>query len=116
MTKLYITYAENRRVYGQDKYHTPSRFIKEIPSDCIEEVRLRTTVTRPVHNRFTPATSHTAFESTGFALGERVSHPKFLEGTVLNFEGSGEHGRVQVNFDEFGSKWLVMSFAKLTKL
>lgn len=116
MQKLYITYAENRRVYGQDKYHTPSRFIKEIPSDCIEEVRLRTTISRPVQNRFTPVTGHTAFESTGFQLGERVSHPKFAEGTVLNYEGSGEHARVQINFDEFGSKWLVMSFAKLTKV
>jgi DNA helicase-2/ATP-dependent DNA helicase PcrA len=35
---------------------------------------------------------------------------------VLNYEGSGEHARVQINFDEFGSKWLVMSFAKLTKV
>jgi DNA helicase-2/ATP-dependent DNA helicase PcrA len=116
MQKLYITYAENRRVYGQDKYHTPSRFIKEIPTDCIEEVRLRTAISRPVQNRFTPVTGHTAFESTGFQLGERVSHPKFAEGTVLNYEGSGEHARVQINFDEFGSKWLVMSFAKLTKV
>ncbi|MDU0353145.1 DNA helicase II [Paraglaciecola aquimarina] len=116
MQKLYITYAENRRVYGQDKYHTPSRFIKEIPADCIEEVRLRTTVSRPVQNRFTATTGHTAFESTGFKLGERVCHPKFAEGTVLNYEGAGEHARVQINFDEFGTKWLVMSFAKLSKV
>jgi DNA helicase-2/ATP-dependent DNA helicase PcrA len=114
--KLYITYAENRRLYGQEKYHTPSRFIKEIPADCIQEVRLRTTISRPVQNRFTPITGHNAFESTGFALGQRVSHPKFCEGTVLNYEGTGEHARVQVNFDDFGSKWLVMSFAKLTKV
>lgn len=116
MQKLYITYAESRRLYGQDKYHTPSRFIKEIPSDCMEEVRLRTTVSRPVQNRFQPITGHTAFESTGFQLGERVSHPKFAEGIILNYEGSGEHARVQVNFDDFGSKWLVLSFAKLSKV
>ena len=115
MEKLYITYAESRRLYGQDKYHTPSRFIKEIPSPCIEEVRLRTTITRPVQNRFQPVGSHTAFESTGFQLGERVAHPKFAEGTVLNYEGSGEHARVQVNFDGFGTKWLVMAYAKLSK-
>jgi DNA helicase-2/ATP-dependent DNA helicase PcrA len=115
MQKLYITYAENRRVYGQEKYHTPSRFIKEIPSQYIEEVRLRTTISRPVQNRFTPATGHTAFESTGFKLGQRVTHPKFGEGTVLNYEGAGEHARIQINFEDFGSKWLVMSFAKLTQ-
>ena len=113
MQKLYITYAESRRVYGQDKYHTPSRFIKEIPSQYIEEVRLRTTVARPVQNRFSPISSHSAFDATGYQLGQRVAHPKFGEGTVLNYEGSGEHARIQVNFDDFGSKWLVMSFARL---
>ncbi|NCP66547.1 MAG: DNA helicase II [Paraglaciecola sp.] len=116
MQKLYITYAESRRVYGQDKYHTPSRFIKEIPSQYLQEVRLRTTVTRPVQSRFSPATGHTAFDATGFQLGQRVLHAKFGEGTVLNYEGSGEHARVQVNFDQLGSKWLVLSFAKLTPL
>lgn len=116
MEKLYMTYAESRRLYGQDKYHTPSRFIKEIPSECVEEVRLRTTISRPVQNRFQPASSHSAFESTGFQLGQRVSHPKFMEGTVLNYEGSGEHARVQVNFDGFGTKWLVLAYARLSKL
>lgn len=115
MEKLYITYAESRRLYGQDKYHTPSRFIKEIPTVCLEEVRLRTTISRPVQNRFQPATSHTAFESTGFQLGERVMHPKFSEGTVLNYEGSGEHARIYVNFDDFGTKCLVLAYAKLAK-
>ncbi|MGY0644248.1 MAG: 3'-5' exonuclease, partial [Paraglaciecola chathamensis] len=118
MQKLFLTYAESRRVYGQDKYHTPSRFIKEIPSEYIEEVRLRTkaTVARPMQSRFQSSASHTAFDSTGFKLGERVAHRKFGEGTVLNYEGSGEHARVQVNFDNVGSKWLVLSFAKLDRI
>ena len=115
MQKLYITYAESRRLYGQDKYHTASRFIREMPDDCIEEVRLKSTISRPVHNRFSPMTSHASFEETGFKLGERVVHRKFGEGIVLNYEGSGEHARVQVNFDEFGSKWLVLAYAKLDK-
>ncbi|WP_420934645.1 DNA helicase II [Alteromonas sp. A081] len=115
MQKLYITYAESRRLYGQDKYHTASRFIREMPEDCIEEVRLKSTISRPVHNRFNQMTSHASFEETGFKLGERVVHRKFGEGIVLNYEGSGEHARVQVNFDEFGSKWLVLAYAKLDK-
>lgn len=115
MVKLYITYAESRRLYGQDKYHTASRFIREIPSDCVEEVRLKATISRPIHNRFSQATSHASFEETGFQLGEKVVHRKFGEGIVLNYEGSGEHARVQVNFDEFGTKWLVLAYAKLEK-
>jgi DNA helicase-2/ATP-dependent DNA helicase PcrA len=40
-------------------------------------------------------------------------HPKFGEGTVLGFEGSGEHSRVQVNFPAAGAKWLVLAYARL---
>ncbi|MEZ9827446.1 3'-5' exonuclease, partial [Vibrio cyclitrophicus] len=40
MEKLYITYAEMRRLYGQDKYHKPSRFIRELPETCLDEVRM----------------------------------------------------------------------------
>ncbi len=36
MQKLYITYAEMRRLYGQDKYHKPSRFIRELPEGCLD--------------------------------------------------------------------------------
>jgi len=113
MKQLIITYAETRRVYGQDKYHTVSRFVREIPSDFIEEIRLRSQVAQPVHNRFSKQVSHTSFTDSGFALGQRVAHAKFGEGTVLNYEGSGEHGRVQVHFDDIGSKWLMLAYAKL---
>ena len=113
MQKLYITYAESRRVYGQDKFHTASRFIREIPTEFVEEVRLKSQVSRPVHNRFSRAASHEAFTDSGFQLGQRVEHPKFGGGIVLNYEGSGDHARVQVNFDDFGSKWLVLAYAKL---
>jgi DNA helicase-2/ATP-dependent DNA helicase PcrA len=115
MQQLIITYAETRRVYGQDKYHTISRFVREIPGDFIEEIRLRSQVAQPVYNRFSGQASHTSFVDSGFALGERVMHAKFGEGTVLNYEGSGEHGRVQVHFDDIGSKWLMLAYAKLDK-
>ncbi|WP_199610228.1 DNA helicase II [Flocculibacter collagenilyticus] len=114
MQKLYISYAETRRLYGQDKYHRPSRFIREIPDECIEEIRMRAAVTRPSNaGRFAPAASHVAFESTGFNLGQRVLHPKFGEGTVLNYEGSGDSARIQINFDAVGTKWLVTGYARL---
>ena len=82
----------------------------------IQLARAEKTLGEPLMSDRELATFITAFESTGFQLGERVVHPKFAEGTVLNYEGSGEHARVQINFDDFGSKWLVLSFAKLTKV
>lgn len=44
MQKLTLTYAETRRLYGKEVYHRPSRFIGELPPECVEEVRLRATV------------------------------------------------------------------------
>ena len=49
----------------------------------------------------------------GISLGQRVAHPKFGEGVVLMYEGQGDHARVQVNFEDSGSKWLVLAYAKL---
>ena len=49
-------------------------------------------------------------------LGQRVRHQRFGEGIVLNLEGSGSHARVQVNFPQAGSKWLVVAYANLEPL
>lgn len=111
MKKLTLTYAENRRLYGKEVSHRPSRFIGELPKECVEEVRLRATVSRPVnHHRLgTPVVSN----DTGYSLGQRVKHPKFGEGTIINIEGSGEHCRLQIAFNGEGIKWLVAAFARL---
>ncbi|HLV78591.1 MAG TPA: DNA helicase II [Marinobacter sp.] len=114
MKKLVLTYAESRRLYGQEKFHALSRFVREIPADCLQEVRLRNTVTRPamVSRPNESLFSQDAAQQAGFSLGQRVRHPKFGEGVVMNCEGSGHHTRVQVNFDE-GAKWLVLAYAPL---
>ncbi|KZN55970.1 DNA-dependent helicase [Pseudoalteromonas luteoviolacea CPMOR-2] len=114
MQKLYISHAESRRLYGQEKYHSPSRFLRELPEECIEEIRIKTQVSRPAStNRFSASVSHATFEDSGFNLSQRVLHPKFGAGTVLNYEGSGAQSRIQVNFDDVGTKWLVTAYARL---
>lgn len=111
MDKLTITYAETRRLYGKEAYHRPSRFVGELPPACVEEVRLRASVTRPASQ---PRIGAPLSESdSGFTLGQRVRHPKFGEGTVVNLEGSGEHSRLQIAFQGQGIKWLVAAYARL---
>jgi len=94
----------------------PSRFIREIPSELMQEVRLGTKVSRPVVNAHAPASGLQKKAEGGFNMGQRVSHAKFGEGVVLNHEGSGAQARVQVNFASAGSKWLMLAYAKLDKL
>jgi DNA helicase-2/ATP-dependent DNA helicase PcrA len=109
--KLTLTYAESRRLHGMEMYGTPSRFIREIPEKLIHAIR-------PKAPRYASGSSYGAGQSlaedTGvFRLGQSVNHATFGEGVIVQFEGSGAHARVQVNFSEAGSKWLVLAYAKL---
>ena len=116
--QLYLTCADARRHHGRMMHPVPSRFLGEIPEHLIDQIR-------PIHaqpaawqqaggNSDNVATrSHKANE-TGFEIGQTVRHAKFGEGTILDVEGSGSSARVQVNFGSHGSKWLILSFAKLT--
>jgi DNA helicase-2/ATP-dependent DNA helicase PcrA len=107
--QVFLTYAEQRRLYGTDHYGTPSRFLREIPQELLEEVRPALKVSRPVYRR--PSIDEA--EASGIRLGQRVRHGKFGEGIVLNSEGNGAHARVQVNFERAGTKWLVLAYANL---
>ena len=114
MKQLYLTYAESRRLYGRESYPRPSRFLREIPAELIQEVRLRATVSRPVANSQpkTPISTSTG----SYKAGQRVHHDKFGEGIVLQIEGSGAQERVQINFKQVGVKWLMLAYAKLDVL
>lgn len=108
---LTLTYTQHRRLHGSDYYPQPSRFIDEIPSELLNDIRLGGSVTESLFNS---SSSRPKSEDGELALGQRVRHVKFGEGTVLNLEGSGNHMRIQVNFEMAGSKWLVAQYANLT--
>jgi DNA helicase-2/ATP-dependent DNA helicase PcrA len=124
--KLYITYAESRRLYGESRMHRPSRFIREIPPQYLSEVRMKAVITRPSNNwnEFDQTTNENyrqpfkpvypkAVSSLPYKIGQQVKHPKFGEGVILNFEGSGEQARLQIKFAREGVKWLVAAYANL---
>ncbi|TAK62454.1 DNA helicase II [Methylobacter sp.] len=114
MQRLYLTYAESRRLYGRESYPRPSRFLREIPPEHIQEVRMRATVTRPVTS-VQPKAQSLQIEGK-YKLGQRVSHAKFGEGVVLQMEGEGAQERVQINFKQVGLKWLILAYAQLEVL
>ncbi len=107
MAKLYLSYAESRHLHGREMRQRPSRFIQEIPQEFLTEAFLKTKITRPVYQP-----SRSSDIDSDLPLGKRVKHPHFGEGVILDFEGSGEHARVQVKFAS-GTKWLVVNYAKL---
>ena len=111
MRVLYLSYAETRRMHGKESYNTLSRFVREIPAQLIREVRPRAMITRPVTLAGKPRMGEPS--PSGFRLGQRVGHPKFGEGGIIDFEGQGSHARINVNFAREGAKWLVLSYANL---
>ncbi|HET9031824.1 MAG TPA: UvrD-helicase domain-containing protein [Dokdonella sp.] len=111
--QLILCYAETRRIYGMEMYGRPSRFLNEIPRELLHEIRPRVQVSRPSRE-----TGHASLagEPRSFKLGQRVIHASFGEGVVVDFEGTGAHTRIQVNFENAGQKWLVLAFAKLSEV
>ena len=111
--KLILSYAETRRIHGQDMYGIPSRFLREIPPHLLHEVRPKVQVSRTYSGGPSRSAGHAPIEAPPLKLGANVMHPKFGSGVVTDYEGTGAHARVQVNFDDEGSKWLVLAYANL---
>lgn len=109
--KLFLTYAETRRLYGKETYPRPSRFLREIPSEYLQEVRMRGSIGRPMMSSH--VSSGVSERASVYKLGQRVRHAKFGEGVILQYEGEGNQARVQVNFAEAGTKWLMLAYANL---
>ncbi len=113
--KLIVSSAEVRRLYGKDNYNSLSRFVKEIPDSLMEEIRPKAQISRPVFQVGT-RNRHQPEVDIGFNIGQRVTHDAFGTGTIVDIEGSSAQARVQVNFENEGSKWLMLAYANLQSL
>ncbi len=126
MQRLFLSHAEIRRLHGSENVAMPSQFLREIPADLVVETRPKAAVLRPAfaHHSYRSPAAKPAYVSTpikesgvgGYALGQRVRHPKFGEGTILNFDGDDVRARVEVRFREAGTKWLMLAYANLSAL
>jgi DNA helicase-2/ATP-dependent DNA helicase PcrA len=136
MRHLVLTHAWSRTMWGQRVEAIPSRFLQEVPSELITDL----TSTQPTRRssfsldddgfvgRSTSFTEGQAFgtgaappvrstgaEQLGLAIGDRVVHDRFGPGVVTRVEGEGSHSRATVNFDEHGTKHLVLAMTPLKR-
>ncbi len=112
--KLHLTHAEARRLYGYEKIQRASRFLSEIPSDCIQEVRASRPFSASPQSFQKRAGKLDNIGQSPYKIGQAVQHAKFGYGVILSYEGSGDHLRLQVKFRNGETKWLVAQIAKLT--
>lgn len=113
MRHLYITYAQRRRLFGHEESRRVSRFVREIPEHLVEEKSRRLNIGKPVYTTMMSHSDVVQHDMGYFNKGQRVRHSKFGIGTIVDFEGEGERARVSVFFEGSGTKWLVLSYAKL---
>ena len=111
MKELYLTFAETRRLHGQDSFNRPSRFLLEIPKELLSEVRLGGELQRGRSTK--ESLSNSLVDEFGMKMGQRVLHQKYGEGVIMQFEGSGDRAKIEVNFPHAGSKWLMVAYANL---
>jgi DNA helicase-2/ATP-dependent DNA helicase PcrA len=114
MKKLTMSFAIRRFLHGQSLYSYHSRFLDEIPVEYLKSIKQNKT--SKSFNYTIDDTSNSAINSKSsnqYYVGVNVRHSKFGFGTVINFEGEGESARVQINFKNVGTKWLICAYANL---
>ena len=130
---LTITYARQRMLYGHTTYGRPSRFLSEIPPDCVDAPAPKP---QPAYepqrsslygdyDRYTPASGQRRekrreYSSLGakpqgakvqFVKGDMVVHRAFGRGMVLSVLPMGNDALLEIAFDEIGTKRLMANTA-----
>ncbi len=137
MRHLVLTHAWTRTVWGRPTNEVPSRFLQEIPSELVHDLSATLPARRSSYHEnddgfvgrgseFTegrafgagaaPPVRSTGAEKLDLAVGERVVHDRYGAGVVLSVDGAGTHARAAVNFDEHGTKQLVLAMTPLRRL
>ncbi|SMP14981.1 DNA helicase-2 / ATP-dependent DNA helicase PcrA [Desulfurobacterium pacificum] len=101
---LSLSYAKRRRFFGTYKSSQKSRFLDEIPSHLIKEVKKK-------ERSGQPALQKTS--STSDKKPKIVFHKKFGKGVVKRVEGSGDNAKVTAFFANYGEKTVIMKFLKV---
>ncbi len=127
MQTLYITHANMRYMHGNNNFLIPSRFIGEIDDDLLELIRTNNNTAYKSHikqkidtqdfedySQETDADNFSQEDSyTYIKIGQSVRHMKFGKGVILSYTGKGDNLKIHINFESYGKKWLVLSYAQL---
>ena len=110
--RLYLTSAWSRMLFGATSYNPPSRFIKEIPEELVENAAKR--VRDPQKESISGP--RMTVSGSEINVGDRVRHDKWGIGLVSQVIGQGDRAEADVDFEHEGSKRLLLAWAPLTKV
>ncbi len=134
---LYLSHAWTRMVHGSGSSNIPSRFLNEIPDELVRDAEGtiyagtgtswrawreddggtpgRTVFGRGGAGQHRREPSSTGAERLGLAVGDRVVHGKWGEGTVVETAGEGDDAEAAVDFASVGRKQLLLRMAPLKR-
>jgi DNA helicase-2/ATP-dependent DNA helicase PcrA len=139
--RLFLSYALTRYRFGRLKNCEPSRFLEDVDSgylkvsnkvgggyqstpahssqyakNLVSGIR-KTTASSPSTPKkavaYTPPADFVPSNTAGLQQGMKVEHPKFGFGVVESIDTGGADRKAKINFENFGEKTLLLSFAKL---
>ncbi len=120
-SRLMITNARRRRIYGNTYSYQPSDFLAAIPAEVLKkEMALGGFDSPPPSSYGQPPeislpvpTPRTSYKHGDYCVGTKVLHPKFGSGVVVNREGNEGDWKVVVFFKKSGKKKLAVNHANL---
>jgi DNA helicase-2/ATP-dependent DNA helicase PcrA len=133
MKCLSLSAAKHRMLRGETQYNKPSRFIHEIPRYLMTMNVPEKEIKNPFSNTssgfyqtqknykpfITPEPKNIPGSNMGtldYGVGDTVKHIKFGTGRVTDIIMGGKDYEVTVEFARFGTRKLIASFAKLTRV
>lgn len=124
--ELFISNATTRTVFGKTSGHLPSRFIEEIPSELVDDLRPKRKIPDDI-KRHVP--SHMSVSSRpvikpivrnqeveDWQVGDTANHTKWGEGKVINVAGTGANVKLTIEFPTQGVRMLMAKFAPVKKV
>ena len=129
--KLIVSYVKNRLLFGQTQYNQPSRFVGELPeqrcsfsvlerknplTESYARTQQRSAVSSFAREMKRPVSRPASASYEKLSVGDEVNHVKFGHGIILSVTEMGSDLLYEVMFDNFGTKKMMATFAKLTRI
>ncbi|MGH2556873.1 MAG: 3'-5' exonuclease [Actinomycetota bacterium] len=107
--RLYLTHAWSRSLFGGSSFNPPSRFLSEIPSHLVNQLKA------DQESAAASRASHGLHEPIDISTGDTVFHERWGEGVVISVSGRGQGAEATISFDEVGEKRLMLAYAPLAR-
>jgi DNA helicase-2/ATP-dependent DNA helicase PcrA len=114
--RLYLTHAFARTRYGDNEPSVPSQFLDDIPPELIGGVRREPRPGSGPRAATWPSPTQQTVVQAQFRAGQRVRHPVFGEGLVIESRIDGGDEMITLHFEDAGLKRLIVGMAPLESL